>query len=550
MSGLYSKNNLKETGLNKTEALQKLYAPGIQNDIRLFAFSDSLFSDLNPTSLKNAPFVDATGTLINRTKFISNRFTFSEGNDVWIDSVTSDLLLDRRIGDALEEGSSVIYSANGSLANIEVLGLGSGYSVIDGAGNPMTGNVEVIVNVEGLESGAKNAKFKFTVNTQSGTLKAGEAPIFIEGGSGYRPNETVQLLPQCQQTENPATSKCLNYPTNSTRLLQTYYPPVAFLALVKATTYKYSVRGSDEEGFFLFNNRQGKWVWLGAAYDSEVNVAEKITFKRSDKLQTTNLLSLEKLEGTSQFFGYSSNESASYKIVESLSDRIFQLTKDVGRIITKLDLLYQNVKRQRQKDDPLNRVGIQLNLYEGANINTSFRFIFRDPDGVLDLPEVNFLDLRDNLTGSDQIELELPSVQEEPLQIPGIWINVAGTYRRAFSTDDKPFQSLRGRNYISPMLFRLADGQTNYETGTLIERAETGENKYSLAASYLKFGEDRVVGFNTTISSLVQNLSGISNPQNGGITYHAPMTPTQVRTGIQAWPLFTTSTRSYSILSI
>jgi hypothetical protein len=550
MAGLYSKNNLKETGLNKTEALQKLYGPGIQNDIRLFAFSESLFSSLSPIGLENAPFVDSNNVFINRTKFICDRFTFPEENDVWIDSVAPGFRLDQRTESELEEGSSVIYAANKSLANIEVLGIGSGYSVIDADGEDVVGDVEVVVNVEGLESGAKNARFRFTIDTESGTLKPGAAPILIEGGSGYNSNENLQLLPQCQENEDPTTSKCLNYPLNSNRLVQTYYPPVAFLAAVRATTYKYSVRGSDDKGFFLFNNQQNEWVWLGAVYDFKVNVADKIVLKRSDRLQTTNLLNLERLEGTSQFFTYSNNAGGSYTISGPLSTTLSLLASDVARITTKLNLLYQNVKRQREKEDPLNRVGIRLNLYEGANLNTSFRMIFRDPDGVLDLPEVTFLDLRENLTGPDEIELELPSVQEQPLRIPGIWVNIGGVYKRAFSTSDKPFQSIKGRSYISPMLFRLADGETDYQTGELVEREETGENKYSLAASYLKFGESGVVGFDTTILSLVQNLSGTSDPQNGGITYHTPITSTQVRAGIEAWPLFPTSNRSYSILSI
>ena len=310
------------------------------------------------------------------------------------------------------------------------------------------------------------------------------------------------------------------------------------------------MRGSDDKGFFLFNNKQNEWVWLGAVYDFKVNVADKIVLKRSDRLQTTNLLNLERLEGTSQFFTYSNNAGGSYTISGPLSTTLSLLASDVARITTKLNLLYQNVKRQREKEDPLNRVGILLNLYEGANLNTSFRMIFRDPDGVLDLPEVTFLDLRENLTGPDEIEIELPSVQEQPLRIPGIWVNIGGVYKRAFSTSDKPFQSIKGRSYISPMLFRLADGETDYKTGELVEREETGENKYSLAASYLKFGESGVVGFDTTILSLVQNLSGTSDPQNGGITYHTPITSTQVRAGIEAWPLFPTSNRSYSILSI
>ena len=46
MAGLYSKNNLGEVQLNLKDALQKLYDTGIQEDLRLFAFANSIYSEV------------------------------------------------------------------------------------------------------------------------------------------------------------------------------------------------------------------------------------------------------------------------------------------------------------------------------------------------------------------------------------------------------------------------------------------------------------------------------------------------------------------------
>jgi len=87
MAGLYIKNNLGEDNLNLTDAVQKLYKTGINNDIRLFRFARSLFSEIRspyifdgttPQTAEikgffNESFITSDNTLINRTKFLTNK---------------------------------------------------------------------------------------------------------------------------------------------------------------------------------------------------------------------------------------------------------------------------------------------------------------------------------------------------------------------------------------------------------------------------------------------------------------------------------------------
>ena len=97
-AGLYTKFNLSEDGLNATDALQKLYGPQIQEDINLFAFASRLESTISSAStssanqlfgLVNEPYKDGDGDEILRTRFVTNSYTFSSENRVWLDRISS-----------------------------------------------------------------------------------------------------------------------------------------------------------------------------------------------------------------------------------------------------------------------------------------------------------------------------------------------------------------------------------------------------------------------------------------------------------------------------
>jgi len=106
MAGLYSKNDLGEVQLNLKDALQKLYKTGIQEDLRLFAFANSIYSEVRsgvsrtnvetgqaeviPNEIKsliNEPFTNESGQVIQRTKFVTNKFAFSSNNLVYFEKI-------------------------------------------------------------------------------------------------------------------------------------------------------------------------------------------------------------------------------------------------------------------------------------------------------------------------------------------------------------------------------------------------------------------------------------------------------------------------------
>lgn len=573
MAGLYSKKNLGEVQLNLKDALQKLYAPGIQEDVRLFAFSNSLYSEIRSAisqidpiteeeveisneiyGLINEPFTDNDGQVYNRTRFVTNKLTFSSNNDAFFQFIsTSGFTFDRRVN--LSDGAPIIISRDGSLVNVEVIGAGSQYEIRAADGSLVSGTNSIQVNVRGRESGAENAIVQLTINSD-GTLSRTVAPIVIAGGSGYLEDETLEIVTQCGvnrygQEETPALTKCRNYPASGNRLYHKEFKytiptegndidydtvTLGYKAKLGQLKYTYKTKDAGENGFFLYDDRTQKWVYLGDFYDSlykiEPGISPSLTLRRFDRITSLNLLNLTSLDSSSFFFSYEEG----FNVSESLASNIRSLTQSVENIRDSFKYLLQNNKKQRPVTDEKNTLGTQYNIFEGKNFDSTFRMIMRDPDGVIDKPEVEFVDLR-TLEQPDQVEL---TVGDPPAtyHAPGFYINVGGVYKRAFSTDDKPFLSSRGKSFISPLIDKLTNPSDPYTTGTFTARAASGENKYSISTAYLKPGGETVVGFDTNIGTLVQNLSSVAG--NGGFVFHRLLaTPTiNIGQSIQGWPIF------------
>lgn len=560
MAGLYSKRNLGEVQLNLVDAVQKLYSTGIQRDITLFAFSNSLFSDINSATyiedfesgqktvipnqiygLKNEPFFDGQQTVL-RTKFITNAFTFSSENKVYFDVISTDSFsFDARTSS--DPGAKVLVSRNGSLVNVGVKGSGSQYEIKDEDGVVVETQDVVDVRVRGKVSGANNAVVRVTV-TADGKISRTILPVVISGGSGYLEGEVLDIIPQCGVdrygvVETPLNTKCAEYSSAANRLYRDAYnennETLGFDASLFSVPYTYTTKFSGSDGFFLYDETNQEWVYLGAYYDELRYISDsgepKLVIKRADVLTSQNLLSLYKLNTRSNFFDY----DETYSVSEDISSNIRALSDSVEKIKDQFKYLFQNSRRSRLADDPQNELGTEYNVFNGVNIDSSFRIVVRDPDSVLDRPELDFFTIRDTLNSAGAVEL---SLGEETLHVPGLWINLGDKYQRVFSSDDKPFFSSNKKNLISPLLTKLNTGTDFSVDGAYTERAEFGDNKYSISTSYLKTGASSVLGFNTTISVLTQNLS--SSIEGGGFVYHSPFTSPVINTSqnIVGLPLF------------
>jgi hypothetical protein len=529
-SGLFTKLNLSEDGLNAKESLQKLYGPQIEEDINLFAFSSSLRSTISSSSstednqiyaLVNKPYTDGSGNNILRTQIVTNRSTFSEGNSVWFDRI-SGIAFDQR-GTSPTTGSPIYVSDNGVLVRVSAIGTGTQYSARGPSGNELSYPATVSVNLVGMESGSRDAVVNVTVNSDG---RLSRNTQIVSGGTRYTPNELLQPIPACGEFDSPVGDKCIRYPGNALYHDTFESGSVGYQALFRNERYTYTVRATSREGFSLYDEVAGDWMYLGAAYNSVQLVPPlpipALRISRSDTLSSRNLTQLYRLNGRSQFFSY--NES--YSPEESLSDNVREISQRVESFRGDLSSFVQNVQVQSETSG----LGTPVNRLRGANIVSDYRVIFRDPDGVLDDPDIDFLTLRDSTSGEGQVRIGDDTV-------PGIWLFTGQKYQRVFSGDDKPFFSQSGLSYLSPILTKF-DG-----AGGLTPALETGNNKYSISAGLYKPNEpltnSSVRGFGTILGVLVQNLSAANKPSDGGFVYHRTLAvQNNIRGIVDSWPLF------------
>lgn len=210
--GLSRQLNLSEKSLNLNEALQKLYAPGIQDDINLFSLSSQIKSFINSgtedssvsqiIALRSEVLLQQDGTTIDRTKFLTKDLTYSTNDKVYFQNFN---LTPVTSADAINP----IFSKNGSIPAVKVVYSGQGfYFTNTGTAEvqiqKFTSNTLKIKNVVlvGKVSGAKTAKatvnFKVSTDTvfSTGTVStwkvSGSTTIYNAGdtasGIGGGPN--------------------------------------------------------------------------------------------------------------------------------------------------------------------------------------------------------------------------------------------------------------------------------------------------------------------------------------------------------------------------
>jgi hypothetical protein len=168
--GLTNRKNLSEKNLNLKNALQKLYAPGIESDLELFSLSSSLeslvisgpLSDETSqiTGIATEQLQEVSGSVIRRTKFTTKFFTYTDGNEVYFSKYT--------LGTG--GGSDVTpikYPDNGSIPALELIAGGGGFYITDNLNqviipDPVSPLILENVPLRGETSGATNARATVT----------------------------------------------------------------------------------------------------------------------------------------------------------------------------------------------------------------------------------------------------------------------------------------------------------------------------------------------------------------------------------------------------
>ncbi len=684
--GLSRSLNLSEKNLNLKEAVQKLYAPGIQDDIDLFSLSSQIKSFIfsGPESDNNSQVIglrseflkQTDGTIAKRTKFLTKGDTYSEGDAVWFDKY--DLPLSQPV-----DAVNPIFSVNGSLPSLSFLYPGKGYYFKEGSSTnetiPKNFSGDLIIQevvLEGNISKANNARatvtFKEQIETIFGTFnvaswkEAGTTEVITAGnikvlgassntlqvnangswvysspdemlygkdvkvnitytdgttkeftlvnrlstgvdssgdiilapngapgyltkwtgfytrrfyadsvtitnyGTGYLIGENLEIKVGTTVINSDGSIPCIIERQEGKEFFS--QEPI-----IIASQYYYEVRNASQNGFYLFDKKQNKFIYLDTEKGEEdFNTigAREIRILRNDAVFINNILQLKFAQSPIWIETYGDNFSAG----NSLTSAVFSLTGSSSSLRTDSYRSIQNTKNPKKVTSNSNTLGFDYNRILGQSVAIYQRVVMRDQDFILGTTGVNGLRLRDTVimpdfelldtttvtsgsfvTGVQYTILTVgttdftaigasantvgtvffaagqgdgtgtattPDFDSTPLRVPGLFIKVGAEYKRAFSTTAKPFFE----NGAGPVENPDMNGSTYGE--------------FSLFAANKSSGS--FYAYNTVIDKFAQHISIPSTSadagKNGALYFHRSVAPTVTQpTGTSYYkvPLFT-----------
>lgn len=522
--GLTRTKNLSERNLNLKTALQKLYAPGIENDIALFSLSSSVESVvvsglLNSTNgqivgIRNESLSTISGEAQLRTKFLTKFFTFTDLNEVNFSKFT--LVTPGGAGSVLPKTSQ-----NGELYSLDIISTGQGFyfELPDGAvfDNSASTTLEAEnVSIRGLISGKETAKAKITFikHLVSSEINTAELTKFTPGstdrysvssieitdpGSGYIFPEKLELV------EGSITLSSDDSPIVLKKQRGRYFSGQP--ELLRSRVYAYQVRGASGSGFFLYDTQENEYVYLGRN-TSEAGFLEQekdsIELRRFDGINISNFFQFKFAQSTIYLRNY---DTTSFRIENgSISGEISRVASVTNNLQLRTQDAVQNTRRPTPSASSENILGYVYNSFDGKDVVIWQRLVLRDPDFVLDPNNPDFT--ANSITGTRLREsvqnFELSALSSsEKIRIPGLFIKVGVQYFRAFSTTDKPFFA----ENLNPKM-------------------SSGSNQYSLSAESLVTGSTTTLySYDTVIAQLAQRIS--ADGINGALYYHRSAAPTR-----------------------
>lgn len=180
--GLTRFKNLSESNLNLKTALQKLYAPGIENDIELYSLSSSIesacFSGLVGDEkaqiyrLTTERLSSLSGEVIKRTKFSSRYFTFTDENKVYFSDYSAGIGSD-------PSAISPKYSEGGSVPSTQLISGGGGFYLLDSSNQ-----LAQLENFSATWTASSSSTITLTLNNHGFQKDQGLSIRFNNSGGG------------------------------------------------------------------------------------------------------------------------------------------------------------------------------------------------------------------------------------------------------------------------------------------------------------------------------------------------------------------------------
>jgi len=641
--GLSRKANLSEKSLNLSEAIQKLYAPGVQDDLGLFSLSSQIKSFINsgPESdlssqiigIRSEKFLSFTGEPVDRTKFLTKDVTYSTGDKVYFDTFTLPIV-------SSERAYNPKYSINGSIPEARIITQGEGYyfekvgvtpQVQEFLTNKVIDNVVLRGRISQSDSAKARVTFSIDSTTQfdlsdveewafsdneTTTYAADGTPIPVFGTTNtlaINSNGTWQYLSPDTQTltrdvsikiffVNGQTSTIVPVIVASSGLDQTgqiTLPPIdapSYLtdftgfytfrfivsnieitdggsdyvigeelelvegvvtdqetgapfvlkrqkgeryftkeATIVSEFYFYDVLGASNSGYYLFDSKFNKYLFLDNNKGPEELSSEdprEIRVIRSDAISIDNILQLKYLQSPIAIRSYSI-----FRLEGSIVGSISNLSRLVNRLRDDSYLLIQNTKKPTSITSEENNLGFEYNKITGKNLTFYQRLVIRDQDYALGANDITGLRLKNNVDNFTLIGQSEYTIQSYTINADTNVFNAGDTVNPVLGNDAKTlivnstgtwtYESADSSNILDGVVITMTfEGGFEYKI-QLLTQAETANNasgtiplpKVRIPGIFLKVGDSYRRAYSTTdkaYSQKTEDGTGYLNPNIDG----------------------------------
>jgi len=641
--GLSRKANLSEKNLNLSEAIQKLYAPGVQDDLGLFSLSSQIKSFINsgpesdPSSqiigIRSEKFLSFTGEPVDRTKFLTKDVTYSTGDKVYFDTFTLPIV-------SSERAYNPKYSINGSIPEARIITQGEGYyfekvgvtpQVQEFLTNKVIDNVVLRGRISQSDSAKARVTFSIDSTTQfdlsdveewafsdneTTTYAADGTPIPVFGTTNtlaINSNGTWQYLSPDTQTltrdvsikiffVNGQTSTIVPVIVASSGLDQTgqiTLPPIdapSYLtdftgfytfrfivsnieitdggsdyvigeelelvegvvtdqetgapfvlkrqkgeryftkeATIVSEFYFYDVLGASNSGYYLFDSKFNKYLFLDNNKGPEELSSEdprEIRVIRSDAISIDNILQLKYLQSPIAIGSYSI-----FRLEGSIVGSISNLSRLVNRLRDDSYLLIQNTKKPTSITSEENNLGFEYNKITGKNLTFYQRLVIRDQDYALGANDITGLRLKNNVDNFTLIGQSEYTIQSYTINADTNVFNAGDTVNPVLGNDAKTlivnstgtwtYESADSSNILDGVVITMTfEGGFEYKI-QLLTQAETANNasgtiplpKVRIPGIFLKVGDSYRRAYSTTdkaYSQKTEDGTGYLNPNIKG----------------------------------
>jgi hypothetical protein len=535
--GLTRSKNLTERNLNLVNALQKLYAPSIEDDINLFSLSSSVESVVisgtfnNQTSqifgVAGEVLTSLTGQKQNRTKFLTKFFSFTDLNEVYFSKYSL----------VTPAGGAVVgpkTSQNGEIHLVQIIDGGQGFYFLNTSGGVESAgeSIEVEnVRLRGSVSGSEGARAKILFVRHSVVgLSSGELTKFTPGSTDRYSVQSIVIT-------NPSSGYIIDEPLEIIESNVTKSSDGSTIALrkqkgqffagqpelLRPNLYTYQVRGANNSGFFLYDPRRNEYIFIQRDTPEDLGFsqadADSIQLRRYDGISFLNFEQFKFAQSRIRLRGYGAD--AGFQISgDSISGEIQRVANATNNAQIRTQSAIQNTKRPTLANSDENILGYVYNSFQGQDVVIWQRVVLRDPDYILNPENPDFTSnsitgsrLRDNVVNFELQALNSPA----KIRVPGLFIKVGQDYFRAFSTTDKPFFA------------ETASGQP------LNPQLSAGVNRYTLSAESVVTGSNsELYSYDTIISELAQRIAYDDESlepdpklrsKNGAFYYHRATAP-------------------------